>query len=110
MLNALKRDPSLVCETITGERAEVALIGVYLVILDVELVLLNPELLEPPDLPLPPRPLVSDSSTITRRTTATRNTAVTLIFVDNDINNRDETQCSLAIFPSPDVQLPANKI
>ena len=93
-----------------------ALIGVYLVILDFEpnflelLVLLNPELLEPPDLPPPPRPLVSDSSTITRRTTATRNTVVTLIFVDNDINNRDETQCSLAIFPSPDVQLPANKI
>ena len=87
-----------------------ALIGVYLVILDLELVLLNPELLEPPDLPLPPRPLVSDSSTVTRRTTATRNTVVTLIFVDNDINNRDETQCSLAIFPLPDVQLPANKI
>ena len=41
MLNALERDPSLVCETITGERAEVAFIGVYLVILGFE-----PDLLE----------------------------------------------------------------
>lgn len=40
----LEREPSLVCETITGELAEVALIGVYLVILGFEL--------DPPELVL----------------------------------------------------------
>ena len=83
----LEREPNLVCETITGERTEVALIGVYLVILGFELdqlelwlVLRDLELLKPPDLPLPLRPLVSDNSTVAIRTMAARNTAVILIF------------------------------
>ena len=41
---------------------------------------------------------------------ATRNTVATLIFVDNDINNRDKSQFSFAIFPSPGVQFPKSKI
>lgn len=87
----LERKPGLVCDTITGERAEVALIGVYLVILGFELD--PPELpldrldLKPPDLP-PPRPLVSDNSTITIRTTVTRSTTAILIFADIDNNDR----------------------
>ena len=51
-MNVPKREPGLVCETITGERAEVAVIVVYLVILGFELdpplVLLVLELLKPP--------------------------------------------------------------
>ena len=43
-MNVPKREPGLVCETITGERAEVAVIVVYLVILGFEL--------DPPELPL----------------------------------------------------------
>lgn len=87
----LERKPGLVCDTITGERAEVALIGVFLVIFGFELD--PPELpldrldLEPPDLP-PPRPLVSDNSTITIRTTVTRSTTAILIFADIDNNDR----------------------
>lgn len=90
----LERKPGLVCDTITGERAEVALIGVYLVILgfeldppDLPLDRLDLEDLEPPDLP-PPRPLVSDNSTITIRTTVTRSTTAILIFADIDNNDR----------------------
>lgn len=84
----LERKPGLVCDTITGERAEVALIGVFLVILGFEL--------DPPELPLdrldlkprPKRPLVSDNSTITIRTTVTRSTTAILIFADIDNNDR----------------------
>ena len=79
-----EREPIRVCETITGERAEVAVIGVYLVILGFELdppelllVLLVLKLLEPPDLPL-----VSDNSTIAIRTMVTINTVVNRIFVE----------------------------
>ena len=77
-----EREPILVCETITGERAEVAVIGVYLVILGFDppellLVLLVLKLLEPPDLPL-----VSDNSTIAIRTMVTINTVVNRIFVE----------------------------
>lgn len=84
----LERKPGLVCDTITGERAEVALIGVFLVILGFEL--------DPPELtldrldlkPRPPRPLVSDNSTVTIRTTVTRSTTAILIFADIDNNDR----------------------
>ena len=52
----LEREPSLVCLTITAERTEVALIGVYLVILGLELDPdFEPERPLPPPLP-PPRP------------------------------------------------------
>ena len=57
-----------------------ALIGVYLVILDFEL--------DPPDLDLPPvmRPLVSDNSTIIIRTMATSNTVANCILSNgNDV-------------------------
>ena len=81
LLNVLEREPSLVCLTITGERTEVALIGVYLMILGFELD--PPELdldrldLEP--LELPPRLLVSDNSTITISTMVISNTVANRI-------------------------------
>ena len=85
----LEREPSLVCLTITGERTEVALIGVYLVILgfeldppDLDLDRLEPR--EPPNLPPPPRPLVSDNSTITVRTMATSNTVANRILANSN--------------------------
>ena len=83
-MNVPKREPGLVCETITGERAEVAVIVVYLVILGFELdppelllVLLVLKLLKPRDLPL-----VSDNSTIAIRTMVTRNIVLNRIFVE----------------------------
>ena len=58
-----------------------ALIGVYLVILDFEL---DPLDLDRPDLPL--RPLVSDNSTIIIRTMATSNTVANRILPNgNDV-------------------------
>ena len=81
LLNVLEREPSLVCLTITGERTEVALIGVYLMILGFEPD--PPELdldrldLEP--LELPPRLLVSDNSTITISTMVISNTVANRI-------------------------------
>ena len=88
----LEREPTLVCLTITGERTEVALIGVFLVILgfeldppDLDLDRLEPlEPREPPDLPPPPRPLVSDNSTITIRTIATSNTVANRILANSN--------------------------
>ena len=66
--------------------------GVYFVILGFELdpdrldlVLLDLEPpLEPPLDPPPPRPLVSDNSTIVTRTKATRNTVAIRILADED--------------------------
>ena len=77
-------EPSLVWVTITGELTEVALMGVYLVILGLEddLDRLDLEPLEPPLEPPPPRPLVSDNSTIVTRTTATRSTVAIRILAE----------------------------
>ena len=74
-----------------------ALIGVYLVILGFELDPLDQDLdrldledledlepLEPLDLPPPPRPLVSDNSTIAIRTMETSNTVVNRILSNNN--------------------------
>ena len=88
----LEREPTLVCLTITGERTEVALIGVFLVILgfeldppDLDLDRLEPlEPREPADLPPPPRPLVSDNSTVTIRTMTTSNTVANRILVNSN--------------------------
>ena len=79
----LDLEPSLVWVTITGELTEVALMGVYLVILGLEddLDRLDLEPLEPP-LDPPPRPLVSDNSTIVTRTTATRSTVAIRILAE----------------------------
>ena len=61
--------------------------GVFFVILGFELdpdrllVLLDLEPLEPPLEPPPPRPLVSDNSTIKTRTKATRNTVAIRILI-----------------------------
>lgn len=87
-LNVLERVPSLVCLTMTGDRTEVAGIGVYLVILGFELDpdedLLRDRYLERPldpprEPPLAPLALW-DSSTIVKVTRRTRNSASTRIF------------------------------
>jgi len=89
----LEREPTLVCLTITGERTVVALIGVYLVILGLELLELDRDLelerlLEPLEPPLPPpRPpplAASGNSSNTIVMARRRSTVESRIFVDDD--------------------------
>lgn len=65
LLNELGREPKVVWRTITGERTVVAVIGVFFVILGLELDPPERRLEDerrPPDL-LPPLPLASDRTT-----------------------------------------------